>query len=456
MHGHEFEQALACHRRGDLQQAQQCYERLLAVQPEHAEALNFLGILLQQRGQSTQAEQMLRRALRSAPGYAAAYTNLGNVLVVQKRFEEAIAAYRQALRCRADEVDAALNLGALLRGLGRLPEGLAAYRQASASRPDDAAIQLRLGTLLAELGEVDEALSVLHTAWQARPADADLAHQIGTLLHSVGRNEEARMILGNTVFQLGDDPAALRLLQHWLRLLPDDPIAQHRIAAWFGETTSAPPRASDAYVTYLFDRYAEGFDAHLLEGLRYRAPQLLGAALAELLGPPAGALTVLDAGCGTGLCGPLLRPYAWELVGVDLSPRMLDKARARGGYDQLVAAELTLFLSERPVCYELIVSADTLVYFGDLAPVLMAAAGALRPGGWLAFTVEALEDPAAATGFRINPSGRYNHSADYVRQTLAAAGLTLRRLSNATLRQENDQPMVGYLVLADKPGAALG
>ena len=125
-----FDQALMRHRTGDLVQAQVFYQRVLDVQPEHPEALNFLGILMQQRGQSVQAEQLIRRAIRAVPSYAAAYTNLGNILMVRRRYEDAIAAYRQATLCKMDEIDAWVNMGAVLRGLGRLPEALEAYRQA--------------------------------------------------------------------------------------------------------------------------------------------------------------------------------------------------------------------------------------------------------------------------------------------------------------------------------------
>lgn len=442
--------AMTLHRQGHLMEAQSHYEHVLRSQPDYPEALNFLGILQQQRGQSTQAEQLIRRAIRAAPNYASAYANLGNILIVQQRFEDAIAAYRQAIMLRPDEVEACVNLGALLRGLGRLPEALEAYRQASERHPESAEIHHRLGLVLAELGQIEEAITAQETALRHIPGHEEAIKQLGSLLHRVGRIEDARAVLGNAVFQLGDSKTALDLLRHWLRLMPDDPIAQHRLAAWFGQD-QAPARASDAYVTYLFDRYAEGFDQHLVEELKYQAPTVVVDRIAEVLGAPAARLDILDAGCGTGLCAPLLRPYARHLVGVDLSPRMLDKARERGGYDELIAAELTAFLAVRPKTYDLIVSADTLVYFGALEAVFAAAATALRLGGWLAFTVEAATGEAPPRGFRINPSGRYSHAAEYLRRALADAGLEIHLMTTATLRQECDRPMVGYVVLARKP-----
>src|SRR4029077_16423873 len=110
------------------------------------------------------------------------------------------------------------------------------------------------------------------------------------------------------------------------------------------------------------------------------------------------ALDVLDAGCGTGLCGLLVAPYARQLVGVDLSEGMLDHARKKNVYDELVRGELTAYLQNRHDAFDLIVTADTLVYFGALEDVAVAAAGALRSGGRVVFTVEeATDDDAPST-----------------------------------------------------------
>ncbi len=439
-------QARAAHGRGQLTEAQALYQRILDQQPGHPEALNYLGILHQQRGQSAQAERSIRQAIASAPGYAAAYTNLGNVLLIQGRHEDAIAAYRQAIRLKLDEVEACVNLGAVLRGLGRLPEALEAYQQASARRPADANIHYHRGLILAGLNRLEEAIQAQRVALQHDAAHLGAVRALGTLLHRLGQVDEARVVFGNAVFQLGEVEEALNLLQYWLRLMPDDPIAQHRRAAWFGGET--PLRASDQYVTYLFDHYADIFDAHLVGQLDYRGPAMIEAGLVATLGAPEGRLDVLDAGCGTGLCQPVLRPYARRLTGIDLSPRMIEKARARGGYDELAVAELTVFLNERPGAYDLISAADTLIYFGALEPVLAAVAHALRRGGWLAFTAEQITADAAPDGYFFNKSGRYSHTADYLERVLTGAGLELVTRTEAVLRQENDQPVKSYVVLA--------
>jgi predicted TPR repeat methyltransferase len=164
-------------------------------------------------------------------------------------------------------------------------------------------------------------------------------------------------------------------------------------------------------------------------------------------------LDVLDAGCGTGLCGPLVAPYARRLVGVDLSDGMLAHARDKQVYDELGAAELTAYLSGQTEAFDLIVSADTLVYFGALANVAEAAAGALRPGGLLAFTLEETTEGSSPTaGYCIRPHGRFNHSASYVERVLADAGFDTD-IRRGELRLESGLPVAGLVVIATRPAA---
>lgn len=155
------------------------------------------------------------------------------------------------------------------------------------------------------------------------------------------------------------------------------------MAALTGE--NVPERASDAYLSSTFDGFASSFDEVLLHRLDYRARSLIEASVAAVLGAREPTRDLLDAGCGTGLCGPLLAPYPRTLSGVDLSAGMLERARALAVYDRLVQDEITRFLLNEREAFDVIASADTLCYFGSLDAVARAARSALRPGGWLVF-----------------------------------------------------------------------
>jgi predicted TPR repeat methyltransferase len=172
-------------------------------------------------------------------------------------------------------------------------------------------------------------------------------------------------------------------------------------------------------------------------------------ALRAVAGEPRGALALCDAGCGTGLCGPLVRPWARTLAGCDLSVGMLRQAQPRKVYDVLHKAELVYYLDTQPEAFDVILSADTLCYFGELEGAMAAAGKALRPGGWLIYTVEALADEHPQA-HHLQANGRYAHRRDYLERAAREAGLGWREAEAVELRMEAGVPVRGWLVTAQR------
>jgi predicted TPR repeat methyltransferase len=419
--------AVNAHRSGRLADAETLYDHILEAEPEQVDALHFLGVLHHQTGRSERAIELIRRAIDLLPDFAAPRINLGNILVARGAAAEATDSYRSALALQPDNLEALNNLGTVLKALRRFDEAEAQFQKALAVAPEHKLSLMAMSKFLIERDRPAEALTFCWRALVAEPRSETTPHRIlAAAYHGIGDREKARDVL-----------------RQWVEAEPDDAVARHLYVAAGGE--EMPARAADRYVEEEFDGFAASFDAKL-QDLRYRAPEYVQAAVAAHCGPPQADRDCLDAGCGTGLCGPLIAPYVRRLTGVDLSGRMLDGARARGGYDELVRAELTAFIEQHADAYDLIVSADTLVYFGALDAVLNAAARALRPGGVLVFTVE--EGGDAARGYTLDPHGRYSHDAGYLARTIAAAGLDLATLERVTLREENAQPVAGFVVTA--------
>lgn len=421
---------IAMHRAGRLDEAEPLYRQLLQALPDDANLQHFYGVLLYQRARLDEALERVRRSIALDPTVASWHNNLGNMLLDRQQADEAAQAYQRCLALDADNLEVRNNLACLLRLGGRLDEAEALLREAIARAPDYCDAHSNLAMVLATQDRMDEALDAGARAIELRPD-----------------NPRSRKLLGVLYAQRGRREMAAQVFRAWLAQSPDDPEARHHLAAVTGE--DVPARAADAYVVEVFDKFAASFDAKLAS-LDYRAPALCEQLLQRRLGAPDGRRAVLDAGCGTGLCGPLLRPRARRLVGVDLSAGMLERAGARGLYDRLDRGELGAWLAACDERFDLVESADTLCYFGDLAPVLAAARRVVAPGGWLVFTVEALEQPAAG-GYQLLHHGRYAHHRDAVAGWLAAAGWQAAELDAAVLRQEGGRPVAGWLVSAQAP-----
>jgi predicted TPR repeat methyltransferase len=247
----------------------------------------------------------------------------------------------------------------------------------------------------------------------------------------------ALFALGEARAKIGDANGAVEAFR---ASLVADPADAQGAAGRLGLLDQGAPLRDlpRAYVARLFDDYAQRFDRHLVEDLAYRGPALIAAAI-DAAAPGRRFACGLDLGCGTGLAGAPLRGRVERLEGVDLSPAMLTKARERGVYDALEAADIVDHLRHFRAAFDLIIAADALAYCGDLRPVFAAAAAALAAGGLFAFTVETF----AGEGFRLGETMRFVHAPAYVEANAAATALTPIIVEAASVRREKGVDVPG-------------
>jgi len=281
---------------------------------------------------------------------------------------------------------------------------------------------------------------------QAAAADGDWRVAAEVLAQALERAPgwaPAWFALGEALEKLGDEKAAAAAYRKALEADRNDRLgAGPRLARLEGQAIAALP---PAYIARLFDDYAPRFERHLRENLDYRGPELILEAL-DAVAPARRFAVALDLGCGSGLAGRALRSRVDRLVGVDLSAAMIAQARAAGVYDELSIGDLGEFLGARAQGgADLIVAADTLVYLGDLRPVVAAVATALRRGGLFAFTVEAGE-----AAFALGESLRFRHSDAHLREAAAEAGLTIARLAPVATRREGGKEAAGRVAVFQK------
>lgn len=421
-------EAMAEHGAGRLDAAEALYARCLAANPEDANALHLRGVLLAQRGRHAEAAASIERAVAARPGEAMFHNNLGNVRIELGDAAAAEACYRRAIALDGGRLDAANNLGVLLSRRGSADEAEALLLKVLELSPGFADARQNLANHYLRAGRLPEAVQQCFDGLITAPRSTALRRLLGAAYSLMGRREQA-----------------IEVYRRWLDEEPGNPLAEFHLKACTGE--DVPARAPDAYVARVFDGFAASFDAKLAS-LEYRAPEHVMRAVAGRCGEPRRALDVLDAGCGTGLCGPRLAPWARRLAGVDLSEGMLRQAVGRAVYDELVAGELVEYLGLRAAAFDLIASADTLCYFGALEGFAAAARAALRDGGTLVFTVEAHADREGEPAYRLHEHGRYSHRGSHVRAVLESAGFTAVELEAVVLRLEAGEPVQGWLVAA--------
>lgn len=335
--------------------------------------------------------------------------------------------YRETL---VTEIDTCLKNARSALNEKRWADGEAQARGALRLSPTNAAALCMLGSMHARRGDAPEALRLYQQAVACNDKSAHAYHLLAQMLSTFRRMEESA-----------------DAYRAWARLAPEDPEAQFMLAAATGAAT--PEKCSEGFVQTHFDQFSEAFDNVLINRLGYTGPWIVAAALARHIAAADQTLHVLDAGCGTGLCGRLLKPYCKILSGVDLSKKMVEKARERDCYDELTVSELCAHMEGRPDAFDAVISADVLVYFGALERVMSCAQFALKPGGLFIFTVEALsaEDEKA---YRLQASGRYVHAEGYLREVLVNAGLQVLSLQKEFLRYEGRGRTMAYVVAAKK------
>jgi predicted TPR repeat methyltransferase len=281
-------------------------------------------------------------------------------------------------------------------------------------------------------GDLAAAADLLLQATELAPGFASAWFTLGEIREQLGAPEEAVAAFRKAKIADPDDRHGARLR---LMLLGAEPLS------------GMPP----AYVRALFDQYAPKFEAALVDDLGYRGPSLLFKAVLAVraaIRKPAFFKRAIDLGCGTGLAAAAFAKEVDHFIGIDLSPRMIERARATGLYGVLEVAEMVEGLRGKPDgSADLILAADAMVYLSDLADILGEARRVLAPGGLLAFTLET----HGGEGVLLGEGLRYAHGAPYVRTSIADAGLTLSRLDQLSARHEDNVPVPGLVVVATKP-----
>jgi len=495
---------LALKELGQLEEAERAHRDALSLDPTYAAAHRNLGEVMRQRGALEDSRRSFESALRLNPGSNPCRLDLGQVLEDLGELGPASRCYEEAIARSSAPAGIYIKLGTVLWKLGDALRALEAFERAVAGAPDSAEAFYNLGCAQLELGRfgaagrsAEEALSLrpgfseavlLHAASVAASGAIDAAAELLQLppdAHSVADSVMAAVAGAGAAADVASSAAAIpgapaaptvsaaqryfllatrlmnsrlfdparHCLEAALRADPAEVMARHLLSALSGAN---PDRPVEGYVRQLFDTSAATFDRELVSKLGYDIPREMVQMLLEVATVPEGRWSVLDLGCGTGLVGEQIAPHSHRLDGVDLAPNMIERARARGFYTELHCADIAVSLAQqgsRPGRYDVVTAADVFIYVGRLESVIPAIRAVLCPGGWLAFSAEAVESMPGATSVecRLGLMGRYAHGVDYLRRLAAQSGFSVELLRPTRIRFEHRRPVEGWLTVWRAP-----
>lgn len=456
--------AIQLHQAGRVRKAEAIYQQIVQKMPSHADAQHLLGVIYHQAGKQELAYTHISHAISLNSEAALFYNNLGEVCRALNLLEEAQACYAKALALQPELVEAHRNIGLTLLAQNKPDQAESYLRQVIQRHPNYLGGYWALLTALKDQNKQKDILSICDAGLEHNPLNLSLLHAKGHTLRTAGQLEqsvehyrqaikhqpqapELYRYLAIVLMQMGDTDATIACLQNEIRLCPDA-SAQHLLASLQNITTD---RAPAAYVSELFNTYADNFDQHLVGKLEYRTHALVAQTLRDALGSDAHGLNILDLGCGTGLFGEEIKDIKKSLTGIDLASKMIDRSRKRGIYDEVIVGDLLDYLAEvQPGQFDLVVATDVFVYMGDLLPVFRKTSRILQSGHRFAFSLEAVTDDVKE--FVLRSSGRYQHNQTYINRLCAEFNFEVERFSGATIRKENNKPIAGYIYLLKKTG----
>jgi predicted TPR repeat methyltransferase len=423
-----LDKASSCVQSGQLAQAQDICREILRISPRTGAAHNILGVIYQEQGMLEDAIASLQKAIELDPANANAFFNLGTLLGQQGKYEKATSALRRGLSFAPGNAKAHNNLGLALLRLGRLADAITALQKATELEPRYGDAWFNLGDAYYCSGLLQEAAAAFRSCIRLVPQHAEAQFNLSIALHDMKQMDDA-----------------VESLQRTIELAPANEAARHMLAALTGKT---PDSAPSQFVTNLFDQYSGHFEQDLINRLEYRIPSLLRQLLGQCLPKDHRFSRVVDLGCGTGLSGQAFHDMAHHLIGIDISAKMLQMARDKDIYHDLIHGDVCEELQLLPGLYDLFIATDVMVYIGNLAPLFKAVALKAGPEAFFVFSVESV----AGRDFILQPTGRYGHASPYIARLAASCGFQVLTREEAPIRKEGDAWIPGEIfILKNNP-----
>lgn len=418
-----FQKGATLRMMGKYNEALTAMATAVDLSPQTEKYWNGIGIIYENLGQNNEALDAYNHAIAINPLYPDPFANKANIEVKNKDFFKAEDDFKHAVKLDPKFDSAFHNLGTLLMNMDRLEEALECFRKAFIINPNSAKTCFNLANIVRQSGEYGEAIGLYFNTLRLDP-----------------NLEEAHIMIAESLHQLYtiDADTAVKLTHKWKTWFPNNAIANHICNAF---DKISPEESSPEYIKNLFDNFAENFEKTLSK-LDYKVPELIKNHL-----PQKTNLKVLDAGCGTGWLAPILKPISNVLDGIDLSEKMIEKAKEKNAYSNLITTDIISYLSENKSTYDLVCLADVVCYYGQTASLFNSIFNSLTDEGSILFTIE---KNSSDDDYLLDTTGRYKHNPNSILNLLKDIGFEKIENIETILRKENNKDVIGCLIKAQK------
>lgn len=414
------------YQKSDWKTAQKYAEKILKSNEHKTDALIILGNISYQNHQIQDSLAYYLDALKMDSKNKVALINASAAYFEMKDYDHSYELSRQTLDIDSCNINALTLWGNSALELEKYQEAKEAFWHLLKIEPFNPWHYNSLSQMYQKTGDDERALL---SGWKA--------------VEISGGEKKQHINFGYLLYEIGND-SALKYADQWLKKYGSDSIVQHMGNALLENKKIT--RANREYVQEIFDEFANDFE-EVLSGLNYCAPKFLFEEISQIYDEKKESnLQILDAGCGTGLCGKFLKRYASKkgLYGIDISEKMLEKAKQKECYDKLIQCDLEAFLEINKKQFDLIVSTDVFTYFGNLEKIISGMSRSLVKGGRILFTVS--ENKIDGSDYYLHVSGRFLHHPKYIEKLLRENGFLIEKIDEKILRSEGEKNVYGYIV----------
>ena len=387
-----FKAGISYHKKKLYGEAKNYYEKTIKINSNHLDAYNNLGIVLKELGNFKKAAECFNHVLEINPENIYGHYNLGLVYKKLYKNQKAVLCFLKVVQINPKHYSAYNNLGIVFKDMGDLNKAKECYEKALKINPNH-----------------------LNSYYN----------------------------LGNTLFSLRDFKKAQNVYETALKLNPNDKYLSHMISSLSGKNQKNAPQE---YIVNVFDNFANKFDDFLTKNLKYKVPEKLLKLLEKNPHVKKKFKSVVDIGCGTGLSGSIFRNISINLIGVDVSKKMLDKAKNKKIYDYLIQDEAVSYLNKTTKNFDLFISTDVFIYVGDLEEIFSIISLKSNPGAIFCFSVEKNTNE----DFKLLKSARYSHSKKYIKHLADKYNFFINNCEETEIRFELNSSLLGYIFVLSK------